>query len=244
MKNFLLFLILLLSRSLLAQYNDSTHYYAGFTSTGTYNQSPTGKSFLLSNGVKGGVRHKELAVNSNNKWLYGRQNGLLTNNDFSSSWDVNLYKTFPHFYYWGLLVYNTSYSLKVNNQFQSGAGIAYNFIDKKTAQLNVSDGIIYDYSDLVLTDDNNSREIYGTFRNSLRLQVKWNAGSIFSFNGNIFYQNSLSNGNDYIIRSDASLTIKIKKWLSLTSSLSYNKMSRTKKENFFATYGLTIEKYF
>lgn len=226
-----------------AQYSDSLNYYAGYTSTGSFNRTNTSRSFLLNNGVKLGVRKKVVSLNSGTKWLYGKQDGLLTNNDLSSNFDANLYKTFPHFYYWALAAYNNIYSLRINGQFQGGAGIAYRLIDKgDERQLSISDGILYDYSDLVLAD--NSHEMYGTFRNSFRLQAKYKFKNIIVFSGNCFLQHSLNYGHDYIIRSDVSLSLKLRKWLMLTGTFSYNEMSRTKRENLFVTYGITIENYF
>lgn len=225
-----------------AQYTDSTSYYAGYISTGSYNRTNSSSAYLLNNGIKLGARKKDLALNSSNKWLYGEQNNILTNNDLSSAWDLNLYKTFPHFYYWGLFNYNSSYSLKINHQLQAGVGVAYNFFDTKKITVNLSDGIIYDYSDIVLSDG--VREIYGTPRNSFRLQIKSNIKDRFVFNGNAFLQNSLQDAEDYIIKSDIGLSVKLKKWLSITSAFSYNEMSRTKKSNLIFTYGITLEKYF
>lgn len=226
---------------LFSQKKDSI-YYIGYTSTGTFNKTNANRSFLYNNQLKFSAKRKNIEVNSNNKWLYGRQNKELTNNDFSSSWDLNLYRTIPHFYYWGLLNYNSIYSLKINNQLQTGAGVAYNIVDKKSLIVNLSDGVIYDYSDVILSDS--TRDVYGTPRNSFRLQIKWNIKDRLVFRGNGFLQNSFQYKNDYIIRSDASITIKLKKWLSLTSAFSYNKMSRTKTSNLLLTYGITIENYF
>jgi uncharacterized protein DUF481 len=237
-----LLLIFLCGKSLHAQFSDSVQYYAGFTSTGTYNRTNTSGYYLLNNGFKFSARKKAVRLNSTNKWLYGRQDDVLTNNDVSSAWDVNLYKTLPHFNYWGLLIYNSSYSLKVNNQLQAGAGIAYNVVDRKMIVVNLSDGLIYDYSDLNLTDS--TREVYGTPRNSFRIQVKWNVKERLIFSGNCFLQHSLQDVNDYIVKSDLSLSVKLKKWLSITSAYSFNKMTRTRTENIFLTYGITIENYF
>ncbi len=177
-----------------------------------------------------------------NKWLYGEQDRELTNHDFSSTLDVNLYKTLPHFYYWGLFNYTSSYSLHIRNQLQAGLGIAYNVIDRKTKLLNISDGLIYDYSDIILEDS--SSEKYGSIRNSFRLQIKWETGSRFTFSGNGFYQPSLQYHNDYIIKSEVSMTVKLNKWLGFTAAFNYNKMSRTRTENLFASYGLAFERYF
>jgi hypothetical protein len=242
MKALSLFVGILSGSSAFAQYSDSLQYYTGYTSTGTFNKTNENNSYLIHNILKLGTRKKDISLNSNSKWLYGKQNDDLTNNDVSSTWDVNLYKTFPHFYYWGLFNYNSTYSLKVNNQVQAGAGVAYNIVDRKSLLINLSDGILYDYSD-INTDDTTS-QIYDMSRNSFRLQIKWNIKDKLVFNGTGFLQNSLQDENDYIIKSDLSLSVKLKKWLSLTSSYSFNKMSKTNTENSFLTYGIMIEKYF
>jgi hypothetical protein len=62
--------------------------------------------------------------------------------------------------------------------------------------------------------------------------------------GSNFLQNSLDRKQDYIIRSTTNLSFKLQKWLSLTTSLNYNRANRTQSENLLLTYGLTVEKYF
>lgn len=238
-----IFSLFLLSVNLCqAQFTDSTHYYAGFVSTGSANKTDDGDSYLLNNSIKFGMRKKSISLNLSNTWIYGKQDQSLTNNDFSSGLDFNLYKTFPHFFYWGLANYNTSYSLKINGQLLAGAGAAYNIIDRKNALLNISDGILYDKSDLYL--DDSVRDVYHTFRNSLRLLFRFSFNNIVILDGSSFLQNSLSYHNDYIIRSNYNLNIKLKKWLTFTTSFSYNKLKRTERENMLLSYGLTLEKYF
>ncbi len=115
------------------QYNDSTFYRINVTSTGSINKTNDGRAYLFNNGINFGIKKKDVVLNANNSFVYGNQNDRLTNRDFSSSLNFNLYKTLPNFYYWGLLNYNTSYSLKINNQFLGGLGVAYNFLDSKTS---------------------------------------------------------------------------------------------------------------
>ena len=234
-------LIFLFPALLLAQRNDSLHYYVGYSSTGTYNRTNNFISYLFSNNLNFSVKREALKANFQNKWLYGEQQSKLVNNDFSSTFDLNLYKTFPHFYYWALCTYNTAYSLKINSQLQFGFGGAYNLIDKKNFQLNISDGILYDYSDIYIQDT--IRDIYQTPRNSFRLQIRF-LWKRLNFQSISFLQNSLQRQSDYIFRTDNTLGLKIKSWLSLTAKFSYNRMNRTDKENLFVTYGLTIDKSF
>jgi hypothetical protein len=206
------------------------------------NKTNKSDAFLLNNSLRAGIKKRSIALNSTSIWNYGKQQRVLTNNDFSSSLDFNVYKPFPHFYYWGLANYSTSYSLKINNQEQAGAGIAYKLIDRKKLNFNVSDGLLYEKSDIYRNDT--VRDIYNTWRNSLRLSFSCNIKDYIFLNGTNFYQNSLTNSNDYIIKSNVSLAVKIHKWLSLTTAFSYNKFSRTGRENTLYTYGLTVEKYF
>ena len=225
-----------------AQYTDSTTRYVNYSSTGSINKADNSSSYLLNNTVKLGIKKKSVSFNFNNSWAYGKQNNDITNNDFSSSLDFNLYKGIPHSFFWGLANYNTSYSLKITNQLLAGGGIAYSILDKPKAYLNLSDGILYDYSDLVLADG--STDQYSTSRNSFRITYKFLIGSIIELSGSNFLQNSLSDQQDYIIRTNNKVAFKMNKWLSLTTQLDFNKMNRTKKENLLLSYGLSFERYF
>ena len=237
-------LLLLLSGCLTAQaqFNDTTNYHVIYNSTGSINRARDGNAYLLNNGLRFELKKKSIALNATNSWVYGKSNGNLTNNDFSSTIDFNLYKAIPHAYYWGLVNYNTSYSLKVNNQLLAGGGIAYSIYDRPNAYLNVSDGILYDLSDINTTDT--TGEVYYTYRNSLRVQFKFIIKSLITVDGSSFLQNSLTRRGDYIIRSNLGLGFKLTNWLNLNSTLSYNKISRTQSENLLVTYGLKVEKYF
>jgi hypothetical protein len=237
-----LLLILLNAVHCVAQYSDSTTYYFNYAFTGSINKTQDGSSNLLDNGVRVGVKKKTISMNFNNKFVYGKQNGLLSNKDFSSSFDVNLYKTFPHFYYWALATYNSSYSLKINNQWMSGVGIAYSIFDRPNAYVNLSDGVLVDHTDLDLS--NGITDKYETLRNSFRINYKFILLKNLVLNGSNFLQNSFSSRSDYIIKTTNSLNFKINKWLNLTTQLDYNKINRNKRDNLLLTYGLSFERYF
>src|SRR5215203_4604842 len=130
------------------QFNDSTYYFIGYASTGLINKTNTGKTFVFSNVLKFATRKKTIALNSTSSWVNGWQQHNRTNNDFSSLLDFNLYRMRPRFYYWGLAAYDKSYSLKINNRLQAGLGAAYSFVDRETAFFNISNGILYENSDL------------------------------------------------------------------------------------------------
>jgi len=115
-------------------------------------------------------------------------------------------------------------------------------VDKENAWLNLSDGILYETSNLRINDS--STQIVKTLRNSFRLRYRFVINEVIVFDGLHFFQNSLSDKNDYIIKSSGNLTFKIRKWLGLTTSATYNRNQRTDRENLLITFGLTADKYF
>jgi len=236
-----IFFLFLAQTKVFSQFSDSTHYYFNYASTGSANKTQDGNAYLLNNGLKFSVQKKSITANLGSSWIYGKQNSNLTNNDFSTTLDFNLYQT-SRFYYWGLANYNTSYSLKINNQLLTGLGLAYSIIDKPKQKLNISDGILFDRSDLLLEGD--VQEIYSTFRNSFRLWLKFTIWNLVTLESTSFIQNSLEYKDDYIIRSGNGISVKLNNWLSLNTSYNYNKISRTKRENMLLSYGLKLEKYF
>lgn len=225
-----------------AQFSDSIHYYGRYASTGAINRTNEGNSYLLNNAFKMGVSKKKLSLNATGAWVYGKQDSVLTNNDFSAALDFNMFRAVRHIYYWGMASYDKSFSLKINNRLQTGAGIAYNFVDRKTAFLSLSDGLLFEKSDLYLKDT--IHDVYQTVRNSVRLSYKWVIKEIITIEGTHFLQNSLVHSNDYNIRSNNSLSIALRKWLSITASMTYNKLNRTERENLLFNYGFVVEKYF
>lgn len=239
----ILLLFIFCSHVTIAQFNDSTHYYLKYLSTGAINKTQDAQSYLLNNAFKVGVSKQTIALNANGSWVYGNQeHNVLTNNDVSFSLDFDLYKSSKHVYYWGLAIYDKSFSLKINDRFQTGFGAAYNIVDTKSLVLNISEGILYEKGDLHLNDT--TRDVYNTARNSFRFTFRWVIKDIIVLDGTNFMQNALSYKNDYILKSNTNLSIKLMKWFSITASLAYNRVSRTNRENMLFNYGITIEKYF
>lgn len=243
MNRMVLLFLLIGSTCCFAQFNDSTSYYTSYTSTGLINTTNEGKSYLLNNALKFSVSKKNISFNNVNSWIYGKQLGVQSNNDVSSAADFNVYATFPNFYYWGLGAYDKSYSLKINHRFQTGAGVGYMFVNNAKFMLNISDGILYESGDLT-TADLLGRTNYETFRNSLRLKFRINFKDKVILDGTDFWQPSLSDKEDYVIKSTTHLSIKLQKWLSFTTALTYNKFNINQRENLLWTFGLTFEKYF
>ncbi len=228
-----------------AQFNDSTNYYIRHNSTGTVNRTNEQTSYVLNNALRFSLYKKSISLNSNSAWIYGKQQEQLTNNDFSSSLDFDVYKARRSIYYWGLLNYEKSFSLAIRHRFQGGLGIGYYFIDRENFVIQVSDGILYESSRL--EDRQEAPEVANaqeTLRNSLRLKVRY----VFRENVTVdhidYVQHSLEDRKDYILRSNTTIAVKLYKWISLSLAINYNKISITDRENLLLNYGVTFEKYF
>lgn len=242
LKRILILLLIVIPDAALAQFNDSVFYHLNAVASGSLNKTDDVSNFLLNNSLRFGIRKRSISLNAANSWIYGQQQSTVTNNDYTGVLDLNLYKTFPNFYYWGLGNYTTSLSLKINNQCQYGVGVAYNILDTTNSYLNISNGIIFENSDILVNDT--TRQVYNTFRNSLRLSFRFTVAKIFMVSGVGFWQPSLQYRNDYIIKSNLSASIKLRSWLSFTTALNFNRISRTQRENVLFTYGITIDNYF
>ncbi len=238
MRNTLLFFLFSFSLFCQAQKTDTAQFYTNYAGTGNWNKTNVSNSFLLNNLLKFNVLYKSFAFNTTNGYTYGKQAALLTNDDYTSSLDVNLFKTVRHFYYWGLANYTKSYSLKIENRLQSGFGVGYSIINKTGFVLGLSDGFLFEDGHLY------DAQPYRILRNSFRIKYKIVYKTYLTFDGTHFFQPSLLSFEDYVITSNSSLSVKLNKWLSLTSSLTYNKLNLTGAENLLVTFGLTVEKYF
>lgn len=227
-------------------HNDTTRFHYVYTGTGTINNSNSLHSYILSNALKLSMVKKSAEVNFGNSWVYGKQDAALTNNDFSSTLDMGLYKTLRHFYYWGMATYNHSVPLMINHQLQTGLGPGYNIVDKKKAELTASDGVIFEVNDLYDSlygrpgGNIFRRDRYNTFRNSAHLMLHWVIGDHYTFDGSAFLQNSFADWRDYILRLTGTAAIKLYKWISFTTSASYSEFSRTRGRNTLVSFGLTI----
>jgi hypothetical protein len=242
MKQIGLLILLLTSTNLYAQFNDSTFYLVRYAATGILNRTNDASAYAITNALRFSVSKKSITLNSSTNWIYGEQQDRLTNNDFSTALDLNIFSKIQNLYYWGLGTYESSYSLRVNNRTQLGAGLAYNVVDRPELFINISDGILYEFADLKLSDSTN--DVYSTFRNSFRFRLRYVIKDRVTFESTSFLQNAIRKNDDYIINSTTSLSVKLVKWISFTTALKFNKVQRTNRENFLLTFGLTAEKYF
>lgn len=225
-----------------AQFNDSIAYYAYYNSTGTFTKTNDQRSFVFNNVFKFSVSKKIVSLNTTNSWLFGKQGDVKINNDFSSALEADFLKKTNKLYYWALGTFDKSFSLNIDHRFQVGAGLGWTAVDTKNILLVLSDGIIFEKGDL--TDSELGQLSYTTWRNSFRVKYRWNITELLILDGSAFFQPSLEEWEDQIVRSNTTLAFKIKKWLSLTSAFTYNKVTITGRENLLVTYGIILENYF
>ena len=227
-----------------AQFSDTVHYYTNFSGTGNLNRTnTTGSSYLLNNSLTFQVSKKKFSINSMASYVYGKNPTAKTNDDFLGILNLDILKGVQKFYYWALTSYEKSFSLKLDKRFQAGAGVGYTFVNTDNANLEVSDGIMFETTDLSIPNAKGETS-YQTIRNSLRVKYRFIIKEIFRFDGINFYQPSFSDGSDYILKLRASFSIKLYKWLNFTTSFNYNRQNITSTENLFLSYGLSMEKYF
>jgi len=213
-------------------------YHVNYSSTAIANNNTDNSSFVSNNILKFNFAKDNVYINTTNSWIYGSQTSGLTNNDFFSSLDFNLFRKPSKVYYWGLGTYEKSYSLKIQDRFQGGLGIGYEVFYKPDLILVFSDGILYEESSLY------DKPKYEVLRNSFRVKHKFVFKGLVTLEGAHFWQQALSSWEDYIIKSNTTLSIKLKNWLSLTAALTYNKLNINKKENLLLSVGLTFDKHF
>lgn len=234
--------VILYAQLSFCQFNDSIQHHFTFASTGTYNKTKDLKSFVLSNSAGYETSKKKLGFSTFASWIYGNQNKQLSNNDVSAGANLDYLKDVKPLYYWALLNFDESYSLKINYRFQSGVGLGYTVAKEKNFNLGLSDGFVYETSDL--TDARIGRDIYQTVRNSLRVKYRWAYNDRFILEGSNFIQPSILSLKDYIVKLNNKLSVKLNKWLAINAAMEYNKISRTNRENILLTYGLAVDKYF
>lgn len=236
-------LILLLPFSAVAQFTDSLAYHLNFSGTGNINKTNEGTAYIFNNALKFNINNRLLTINTFNSWIYGQNTSRKTNNDFLSVVDIDLYKNIHKWYFWTLAGYEKSFSLKIENRLQVGGGVGLNIIKKPKASLVLTDGLLYEKSHLTEVDIY-QRNHYETIRNSFRIKYRVTLHDLLTIDGTNFLQNSLSDKQDYIIRSVTNVSLHLKKWLSLTMALNYNKLNLSGRENLLFNYGLMLDKNF
>jgi hypothetical protein len=225
-----------------AQVADSSRYHFVLSSTGIINRTNSVRTNVFNNNFQADVNGGKFSFNTAISWIYGKQNKMKSNDDYYFIMDLNYRIDSSRFVVWALGNYEKSYSLQLANRAQFGSGLSYDIFNRDNNRLNISDGILYETSDVLLPDS--SKNHYQTFRNSFRLKYRFQLIDRISLTGVHFIQNSLSLRNDYIVKTNLSIALKVYKWVNFTTALTYNKVNRVKRENILFTLGLSIDKRF
>jgi hypothetical protein len=208
------------------------------SSTGSFSKTNDLRSFQLNNILRLGVTLGKFSIQNSDGWIYGEQANVKINNDYSSVLEGDWMKNVTKLYVWGLGTFDKSYSLKINYRYQVGAGPGFTAVRNDKITIIVSDGIMFERGDLI--DPELGQITYSAWRNSFRVKYRWHITNVVTFDGTGFIQPSLSERHDNILRYSTTLSVKLRKWLSLTSSLTYNKLTRTERENLVFTYGIAV----
>lgn len=222
---------------------DSLRHEIHANFSGTINQTSEGSVYQLTHTLNYGYKQERMTFNARAGMIFGQSLGNLTNRDFNVGSDINVFwDDAKKWYAWGLGNGINSYSLKINHQFQVGGGLAWNAIDEKHISLNISDGLVYEQSEIISGEGELIN--YSTLRNSMRINFRYTWKEAITFRTTNYWQPSLTVANDNIITSNTELQIKLWKWVHINSKLQYNMISRTEKENIIFSYGLSLQHRF
>lgn len=239
-------LILIFAISIISaksQFNDSIHNYIQYAATGVINKTENTRSYLISNAFTYNMRRSRNALKFEGSYVYGKQLGIKSNDDFNSLVDFNLFpRDSSKLYYWGLTNYDKSFSLNIIGRLQAGLGVGYIFFKSESRSLSLSNGILYENNKIELDDGTNEKN--NLLRNSLRLNYRFVIKDIIVMKGSNLLQNAVGNSDDYIIRLDNSLNLTLSTWLSFRTGFTFNRNNLTGRENMLLTLGLTAEKFF
>lgn len=219
---------------------NTTYHTFQINTGGNYSQSSAKKvSMMFNNKLGYSVSKDKLVLNANASWVYETQNKTLSKNDFNFTLDFNYYfNEFKRFYGWGLNNYETAYSLKINHKYQAGVGLAYELIDDDVWFLRLSNGLLWETSNII---DAGEQLLYETWRNSFRLQFRAHYYEKIQFKYTGFWQPSIIDFDDQLLKMNAQLLIKIWKELDFKLEGQYNMVTRTKQENMLFTYGFSYK---
>lgn len=234
--------VCLASGTAFGQFNDSINHYIHIGSTGTFSKTNDLKSYVLANNFKFTISKKKLSFHTANSWVYGEQSDVKSNNDFSSLVEFDFLKNQKRFYYWGTGTFDKSFSLKIDYRYQAGAGLGWNAVKNPTLLIHITEGILYETGSLI--DRDLGERDYNVWRNSARVKYRWVLKDLVILDGSLTYQPSISTRHDVIFKSSTTLSIKVRKWLSLSSAFTYNEITLTDRRNLIVTYGVVMERFF
>ncbi len=223
---------------------DTLQYKLGLANTGILNHTRLTNAYTISNTVKFSVKGRKTELDAGANYTYGVTDNELVNNDVTANLSGNRYVFADRRYYiWAIGAYESSYSLGVASRTQAGAGVAWSPIDSPRAYVNFSEGVLVENSNIKQSD--NTTITQQTLRNSFRFRFRFaSAENRVVFEGTNSIQNSFKDFNDYILRLNNSLTVKVYKGVGLTAAAAYNKVTATDRENLLLTLGFKVDYVF
>jgi len=242
MKYWIFVLMVFVSCRVCSQNVDSVGYKVSLSSTGNFTRSNDLRGYLFNNIAKASRDGKNLFWQGTGGWIYSAQSGVKVNNDFTAVLESDVLKKRQRLYYWGMAAYDKSYSLKIDHRLQLGAGVGYTVVDNNKGTLVLSDGFLYERSEL--TDPELGYLNYDAWRNSFRVKYRWVPRTALTIGGSAFLQPSLFSWDDTVIKSVTTVSFKVNTWLSLATSCTYNRLTLTGRENLIVTYGVSMEHLF
>jgi hypothetical protein len=209
---------------------------------GNFTRSNDLRGYLFNNVAKASRDGRNLFWQATGGWIYSAQSGVRVNDDFTGVLESDVLKKKQRLYYWGFVAFDRSYSLKIDRRLQVAAGLGYTVAGGERGSLVITDGLLYERGEM--TDSELGYLNYDVWRNSLRIKYRWTPSAMLAVEGSAFLQPALFSWDDMIIKSTTTVFMKINKWLSLTASCTYNRLTLTGRENLIITYGVTMDHLF
>ena len=229
----ILFLILLVSYSqdtinYPVPHKDTIKLKSNISLSGYWNKTNTSNTSLYTLKTNNNISNKKYILYLDFNYTYGTQNKIfLTNNDLMVSTNINMRRD-KKLYYWYSAQYDNSYSLGIKFRIQTGAGLGYIIYKSDRFNINLSDGLLYEY------------KTYDNYRNSSRLKMIYKSKNL-TFESSTYYQPSIIDNKDYVLKSTNTLNVSLKKWISIQFNFTNNYLSLTDKKNNLYTVGTNFK---
>ncbi len=217
-----------------------THWSGSFKVEGFYQKGNTNKIYAVSGGEvkrEDGIVETILSASLG----YGESEGLKDENDFYSSFTIDLFykNKFSPFL---LQLTEYSYSRDIDLRSQSGGGIKYTFIEVPEFKSSISAAVIYDYTNLREKPGNTDSRLW---RLSARFKFKFTPfGDKVTLSHFTFYQPSLKEYKNASWRSETTLAAPLTEFLAFISTYRYTHdavvPAGVKQDDHKLTFGLEI----
>ncbi len=208
---------------------DTTEFSYKIGISGYYNRTSTSDALISNyNGNLTRVSNKT-DCSLSTTYLWGVSNNILSNDDFFGNLFLDFRKKKKTFI-WTMSQFDRSFSLNIRYRVQTGGGLGFYLLRDENNTISITNGFLYDASN-----------INDVVRNSCRLKIS-KKHKHYKFETVGFYQPALSDEEDYIIKINTSLDIKIKHHTYLQFVFQNNQSTKTNKSNLLYTIGINYQK--